>query len=74
MTKTNDVMSYIEQYKKDNDGLSPSYRDIGDNCNMPSPSHVHWVIGQLEKDGLIKRLARGIKIVGGKWSRDVDKA
>ena len=67
--KENNVFGYIIQYKTDNDGLSPSYREICKELNIRSVSTVYYYIRKLEKQGKIAmgKKASGIKVIGGRW-------
>lgn len=66
------VLGYIIDYKKHNDGASPSIREIGAACSITSTSVVRYILMSLEKEGHI-RLAegsRGIVVSGGRWVYD----
>lgn len=60
MTQTNltpsqrKVLRYIARYKRDSNGLAPSYRDIMRNCGYASTSAVAHVLGTLEALGHVQ--------------------
>jgi len=69
MTPTTQVYHYILTYKTDNDGNSPTIREIGRALGLRNQPALE-VLRQLESQGLIVRLegkSRGIKVVGAKW-------
>ena len=63
-----DVLDFIVKYVLEHGGVSPTYREIADNCEVSSTSQVKCVLDQLAKAGLIVLLgdgrARGIQVVG----------
>jgi SOS-response transcriptional repressor LexA len=62
------ILNYIKAYKKRNDGNSPSFREIMRDCDIASTSHVHYLIGKLEKAGELQcKGQRFICVVGGRW-------
>ena len=64
------IFEYICNYKKENDGNSPTIRDIRDEFNVSSTSVVDYILNKLEEKNLIFRprnKSRGINVVGGKW-------
>lgn len=67
------VYDFIVRYKTENDGISPSFREIMENCNISSMSLVKYHINKLADAGLIKPLdihrtnVRCIQVVDGKW-------
>ena len=63
------VLDFIIAYKRANDGLSPTIREIGDACNIPSISTVAYILTALQLTGKIAVAdgARGIKVTGGHW-------
>ena len=68
--RTAAVYRYIVRYKVENDGVSPSLRDLGDYIGVKSTSLVSYYLSLLEEAGLIvvdTRQARGIKLVGGQY-------
>jgi len=65
------VFDLIVAYKKANDGISPTLREIILNTDITSTSVVKWYLNNLENLGLIevpKKSYRGIKVIGGKWT------
>lgn len=65
------VLEYIISYKRNNDGASPTLREICTACNVPSTSIAYYVLMILERDGKIcrdKDKYRGIRVTGGSWS------
>ena len=64
------VYAYIIKHKTENDGNSPTLRDIGNNIGIKSTSHVSYYINKLVDIGLIRRKptrAGSIEVVGGEW-------
>lgn len=62
---TQSVLDFIKQYKRENNGNSPSLREMGDGCFMTTSS-VSYHIQKLVDAGKIKRLphtARGIIVI-----------
>jgi len=60
-TVFNFIQTYIERY-----GWAPSYREIGQACDIKSTSNVAYWINKLEAAGKIKKRphsARTIRIV-----------
>ena len=75
MTDSNKTLyEYIVQYKRDHDGLSPTYEQIMQNCGIASKSTVGYKLRRLEDDGLIRLLrneknyVQGIMVNRGRWS------
>lgn len=50
------VLNFVIDYQKQHDGIFPSVREIGDGCNLKSPSTVHAHIHKLMDAGYIKEL------------------
>ncbi len=66
------VLDFICAYKRRHDGNSPSIRQIGDSCSIPSTSTAWYYLDQLEKSGKIKSgksSSRSIEVLGGHWSK-----
>lgn len=64
------IFGYIVDFKRQNDGISPTMREIGRFAGIDSTSHISWYLRRLQRDGkieLIKNGARGIVVKGGKW-------
>lgn len=58
------VLEFIRRYLVSN-GESPTIKEIGQFFQMGSPASVHRILGDLESQGLIKRVAnvsRGIRL------------
>jgi len=66
------VYQYILDYKRVNDGNSPTIDDIKKVCAISSKSQVMVVLEIMEDRGLIHRYGpkggRRILVVGGQWS------
>lgn len=68
---TSQVYQFILKHKQDNDGNSPSVRNIQSALNLSSTSTVRGALQDLERQGLIELnggTARNIKVVGGQWT------
>ena len=67
-----DIFDYIVEYKRNNDGNSPSIREIMKACRLSSTSVTNYILNHLEAEGLIllpeRGISRGIRVIGGKWS------
>lgn len=48
------ILSYIDKYTEEN-GYTPTVREIAEHLQMKSPSSVHYQLNILEKAGYIKR-------------------
>jgi repressor LexA len=60
--KAETVLQFIKDYKNER-GIAPTYREIGQGCDIRSTSVVRYYLDYLERKGYIKRLdgvARGI--------------
>lgn len=72
------IFEFVCKYKRQYDGISPSYAEIIAACNLTSTSVVTWHIDKLVAAGLIKELvietptgkgkSRGLMVVSGVWS------
>ena len=63
-----EVLDFIIEYKRANDGLSPSMREIMAK-GVSSTSVVAWHLKKLELAGKIScNGVRGIKVKGGSWN------
>lgn len=70
------MFEFICEYKKSNDGCSPTIREIMSACGHPSSSTVWVHLYKLERQGLIELpkalgVARSIRVVGGVWTLGV---
>ena len=64
------VFDFIVKFKADNDGVSPSYREIMEACDISSFSHVKYLLGKLAAGGRISLgdgKSRTIYVTGGQW-------
>ena len=67
------VYEFIVKYKTENDGLSPSMREIMGQ-GVSSTSVVDWHLKKLEQEGKIScNGVRGIKVIGGEWRPPMKK-
>lgn len=68
---TKRVHEFIVAFMEENDGLSPTIREIGDATDISSTSVVSYHLGKLERAGVIWRrndnISRGIVVVGAQW-------
>lgn len=66
------VYRFVVQYKKQNDGNSPTIREIMDGCGITSTSQVRYYLIKLAERGLIRLPEKGsaakIEVVGGYWA------
>lgn len=65
-TRQYDVLTSIREYKEEN-GISPSIRDLMRLTGITSTSVIDYYLNLLEKEGLISRLSgisRGITLKG----------
>lgn len=67
-----DVWNYLLRYARENNGLSPSFREIVANVpGISSTSGASHHLDVLESFGLIEKLvgkSRGVIIVDSKWA------
>lgn len=71
MSTTDQVYRFIIRYKSENDGNSPSVRDICDALRINSTSVCSYHLRRLVQDGRIgmsKKSSRSIVVVGGQWN------
>ena len=75
MTTREKIYEYIIEYKKENDGNSPSYQEIAKELGGISTNTVRYQLNCLAAAGLIelpeKYDAHGIRVVGGTWIKPV---
>ncbi len=67
------IYEYIVEFKKRNDGTSPSVREIMRDCGISSSSHCLYILQSLDDAGKIRLMgrkgsARSIHVVGGSWT------
>jgi SOS-response transcriptional repressor LexA len=72
MNRTKRIYNFILKFKQDNDGLSPTFREIAAGVGLSSNNSVKYQIEKLVKFGLLEGLggdgkARNIKVIGGQW-------
>jgi len=72
MNMTDRIFDYIVQYKRENDGNSPSLRDLVADCEAGGTSAARYHVMKLEKQGKINIPAAGrprsIRVTGGRWT------
>ena len=71
------VFAFIAGYKAEHDGISPSYREIAEGCELAGISSVVCVLNRLADAGRIDRVDgsnRSIVVVGGRWSLSKESA
>lgn len=64
------LLDFIVEYKRSNDGNSPSTREIADSLGYSSTSTAHIHLGRLADKGWISlgsNKKRQIQVVGGIW-------
>ena len=71
-----EVLDFIISYKTDNDGNSPTLREIAKATAITSTSVVNYYLNRLQYVyNLIirpkKHKQRSIKVIGGKWIMDI---
>lgn len=69
--RADDVLDFIKEYKADNDGNSPTVREIMEGVGLSSTSVVVYYLNNLVERELITRLksdSRSIQVVGGSWT------
>lgn len=68
------VFRFIVDYKRENDGISPSIEEIMATCGISSKSACQYILKGLQRDGRIilgaPRATRNIRIPGGRWTID----
>lgn len=65
------VYEFIVDYKRQHDGVSPSYREIAAACGLKGQSSVVCALNWLEEEGKIERndgSHRLIRVPGGRWA------
>jgi hypothetical protein len=67
------VFQFICEYKRANDGNSPSLREIMAACGVSSSSLAANILNRLERQGLIVQSkifkgSRSLCVVGGRWT------
>ena len=68
MDTTNLIYQYIIDYKKANDGNSPSIRQICQGLNIASTATVWYHMRRLSEAGMIgQNTGRQVTVMGGQW-------
>ena len=65
-----EVFQFIVDYKVENDGISPTLREIAKALNFSTTSLVNLYLQKLRLSGRISwsgTLSRSIQVVGGRW-------
>ena len=66
-----EIFKFIVDFKRVNDGISPTLKEIGDSCNISSKCVVSNSLRRLERQGKIELIghkkSRMIKVIGGRW-------
>ena len=68
--KAKEVLEFIIAYKSEHDGVSPSFREIGEACGMVSTSTVAYYLASLRADGILDfqdGVPRSIEVMSGRW-------
>ncbi len=69
--KFDEIFDFIVAYKIQNDGQSPTYREIMESCHLSSTSLVAYYLSRLVKAGKIAMNyygTRSIRVPGGSWN------
>jgi len=63
------VLRFITNFKQDNDGVSPSMREISRFIGSAHGATVKHILNVLAKEGKIRISGRfrSIEVVGGRW-------
>lgn len=68
------VYNFIIEFKTENDGCSPSIREICEHCEISSTSVTNYYLVQMVKEGRLafiqKGKSRNIMVIGGKWGME----
>jgi hypothetical protein len=73
MIMTDRIYNLIVQFKQDNDGNSPSVRDLLTASDLRTTSAVQYQLVKLEREGRITfggKRSRSIRVTGGRWIHD----
>lgn len=67
------VWRFIKRHKREHDGNSPSYRTIGAEFGIPTPSAVYKILDDLAVMGYLKPRKKGrgqehLETRRGKWN------
>lgn len=52
------TLRFIDRYTRENDGVSPTYREISAHLGLRSASGIFRIMAGLEERGFIRRLAK----------------
>lgn len=73
----NEVWRFLRKYMADNAGRPPTAREIMNGAGLRSLSLVHMTLGELEREGKIRRgrfgEPRGVRIVGATYRLPEDE-
>jgi len=61
------ILGFIIDFKRHNDGLSPTIRQIQKYMEFASSNTIWRWLEKLDAEGKIIRTSSGIKIPGGQW-------
>ena len=63
------ILAFIIQYKRANDGIAPTIREIGEACGLASTAAVRYQLVRLARAGRIEinSSERSIRVPGGEW-------
>lgn len=74
MTMTDRIYNLIVQFKQNNDGNSPTIREILAACDLRATSAVQYQLAKLVREGRISfsggKRSRSILVTGGRWIHD----
>jgi SOS-response transcriptional repressor LexA len=69
--RSESILRYVIDYKREHDGISPTIREIQEATGISSSSLVKFYLDGLQKRGAIQyigdNLSRGIMVTGGEW-------
>ena len=64
--KQTEILEFI-QYKIENEGYSPSIREIAEKVNLKSTSSVHHHLNNLIEKGLLSKKAKQPRTIGKRY-------
>ena len=67
LDKQKAIVDYITDYKLDNNGLTPTIRQIREHMGMSSTSVVSWHIDRLVERGVLIKRGYHYDITWGRW-------
>ena len=68
--KEREILNYIIAFKRLNDGIAPTVREIRNNTSIKALSNVNYYLDRLQEKKFIKRpfnKTRSIQVIGGHW-------